>query len=221
MIIAVKGLIEWYTNLSPFWQKFAMGALIVVTALGPLLVLIGKFLIMLPALKAGIAIISGLFGAATLPILGVVAAIAAVALAAYLIYKNWDKIFDFMVGVWEGLKNIIASAVNWIKDFLSKWGVEVLAVIAPFIGIPLLIRKHWDTIKEFFTGIWNWLKSFFAKWGVEILAVLVPFIGIPLLIRKNSDTIKTFFAELWQTIGNKISCIRFWMNEIQQLSIPI
>lgn len=103
--------------------------------------------------------------------------IAAVAAAAFLIIKNWGPISEFFKNLWKDIKNVFAgigdffkgvwdsakSAFNtfweWLKGFMSKWGIEILAVLVPFIGIPLLIIKHWDDIKAGLQAAWDWIKN--------------------------------------------------------------
>ena len=44
--------------------------------------------------------------------------------------------------------------------------VGCLALIAPFIGVPLLIIRHWDSIRSFFVWLWDKVGSIFqAGWG--------------------------------------------------------
>lgn len=55
-------------------------------------------------------------------------AIVALAAAAGLIYENWEPIKDFFVGLWEGIKDTVGQAVEWIggkiralSDMLPEW----------------------------------------------------------------------------------------------------
>jgi phage-related protein len=48
---------------------------------------------------------------------------------------------------------------DWLKNFFAQWGPLILAVIAPFIGIPILIAQNWEQIKEFFSVLWNDIKT--------------------------------------------------------------
>lgn len=120
----------------------------------------------------------------------------------------WDWLKSFfgkwgteIVQAWDSFKNGIISLWDWVKNFFAKWGVEILAVIAPFIGIPLLIAKHWDTIKSFLVNLWN-----------SILSVVMPIINNFVSIAKQLFTnfvnntkgivtpIKDFFVNTWQNI---------------------
>lgn len=73
----------------------------------------------------------------------------------------WNGIAGFFSGLWTNIQNIFTTAVNAVSSFLQQWGPTILAVIAPVIGIPLLISQNWDTIVAFFQNLWNNVVSAF------------------------------------------------------------
>ena len=55
-------------------------------------------------------------------VLGIVAAVAAFAGIAYLIYDNWEPISEFFSGLWENLKTGFFAVVDWVKSgFTAAW----------------------------------------------------------------------------------------------------
>lgn len=116
--------------------------------------------------------------------------IASIILAlAVLIYENWDSISAFLSKVWNGIKSVAESVWNGIKDFFSnlidtvvgffkRWGTLILAVLLPFIGIPLLIIKNWDKIVSFFSGIINSVIGFFKELPGKVGSFLASLPGI-------------------------------------------
>lgn len=66
---------------------------------------------------------------------------AAIAGAAYLIYKNWEPIKTFFSGLWSGISAGIGDAVDWIISKLStltspiKWVMEKGAMIGSALGL--------------------------------------------------------------------------------------
>lgn len=101
--------------------------------------------------------------------------IASVVIAlAILIITHWDQISAFLSKVWKGIASVATSVWNGIKDFFSnlidsvvgffkKWGTLILAVLLPFIGIPLLIIQHWNQIVSFFGSLVGKIGSFLAS----------------------------------------------------------
>lgn len=109
--------------------------------------------------------------------LGIVAAIAG---AAYLIYKNWDGIVAYFRGLWEGvqaafergwLQGIVQALINfsparWILDGLNE-------LVATLTGLDMYsIGGQWidsllQGVKEGWTKLTGWLgKGFDAITGV-------------------------------------------------------
>lgn len=79
--------------------------------------------------------------------------------AGVALYQNWGSISTFFSTLWSNVKVVFTNFWNWIKGFLSQWGTVILAVVAPFIGLPLLIVQHWSEIKAGLESIWSKVKS--------------------------------------------------------------
>ena len=101
------------------------------------------------------------------PILVILAGVAALAVGAVLMVKHWEKIKTFFVNLWEGIKNIFKTAIDWVISNLdNKFVQAALVVIAPIVGIPLAIIKNWDAIKNFFVNLWEGIKNIFTA-GID------------------------------------------------------
>ena len=81
--------------------------------------------------------------------------VTGIAVAAYLIYRNWDRI-----------RAVFSAGWNWLKGMgprLLKLGVEIAANILPGGAAIKYIYENWETIKaEFNKGI-EWLKQLPAR----------------------------------------------------------
>lgn len=80
------------------------------------------------------------------PILLIIAAIAA---AAFLIYKYWDNIKVFFIKLWDNVKRIFSATWNWIKNMFLNYTPQGLII------------KHWAKIAALFSDIWNKVKAVF------------------------------------------------------------
>jgi TP901 family phage tail tape measure protein len=101
--------------------------------------------------------------------------IAAIALAAYLIYRNWDKIKVFFINLWAKVKEIFLATWEWVKNLFLKYH-------------PLgILINHWEQVKAFFVNlgstlfdaganviksIWEGMKSLAHK-PVELIQNIV------------------------------------------------
>jgi phage-related minor tail protein len=139
------------------------GALAVVAAVmvGPSVAAVGMFAIqlgmlaakfaavLLPALavatKAMIA-----FGVAMFanPIGLVIAGVAALAAAAYLIYKNWEPIKAFFADLWDGIVAKAKAAWEYLKGMIAKMG-GVIQILKNPIGAAKNALTSSDAPKSF------------------------------------------------------------------------
>lgn len=86
------------------------------------------------------------------PITWVVAGIAALVAAGIWLWKNWDKVGTFFVGLWGWIKSAFSSAFSWIIENVP-W----------LLGPVGLIIKHWTRIKDFFSGLWDTIREVFGQ----------------------------------------------------------
>jgi TP901 family phage tail tape measure protein len=77
------------------------------------------------------------------PLVWVVAAIAAVIAAIYLLWKNWDTVVAFFKRTWETIKAAFWAGVEAVKKIL--WDYH------PYV----LIYRHWDGIVQWFSNMWD------------------------------------------------------------------
>lgn len=146
----VNKLAEWvqkFADLDPATQKVITIAGILVAALGPVLIFIGKvatgigsIITLIPKLGAAFTFLTGPVGI----VIGILAALVA---AGVLVYKNWDKIKaaakklkEFVTGAFKAMKESVAKTFNDLKD----------AMLAPIRAARDAIKKIIEKIKSFF-----------------------------------------------------------------------
>lgn len=147
-------------------------------ALGPVLLTLGK--VALPLVAGGIKAITAALVANPIGI-----AVAAIAGAAYLIYRNWEPIKAFFVGMWQqvkeafsgGIAGVGALLLNWsplgilysmIQKALSALGIELPAKFSEF-GASLIqglisglmggITAVKDKITNIASSVSGWFKE--------------------------------------------------------------
>ena len=73
------------------------------------------------------------------PIGLIVAGIAALSGAAYMLIQYWEPISEFFGDLWQGVKDLTSGAVDWIVGKLE------------FLGKPMeMLGKAWDTVAGWF-----------------------------------------------------------------------
>lgn len=124
---AIRRLVEWFTALSPAAKKTIVIFAGIAAALGPIITLVGLFLLTLPAISAGFATLGAVSLAGLAPILAIVAAVAA---AAYLVIDNWEYVAAFFKGFGDGFMDSAGPALTKLVDKFKSAAV----VIAELFG---------------------------------------------------------------------------------------
>ncbi|AGC43254.1 phage tail tape measure protein TP901, core region [Myxococcus stipitatus DSM 14675] len=96
------------------------------------------------------------------PITWIVAGIALLAGAVYLIYRNWGPISEWFSELWVGIK--LVAAVAWIQ-FKSWLATNVAPIVAQLMG-------YWEPLEAFFVGLWDTIVAAFDSAMSKIAPVL-------------------------------------------------
>lgn len=127
----------------------------------------------------------------------VIAIIAAIAVAAFLIYKYWDKIKAFFKAVWEGVKKIFSVTWEWIKKMFLNYTPQGLII------------KHWAKIATFFSEMWSKVKAIFMAHVNFILGLGTTFYNAGKNIVKSIwEGIKSMAHKPIEAIKNMVGKIR-------------
>lgn len=171
-LIAAK-VSEWIARLRENWPEIKQGALDAWDAIKRIADMasgfvdavggIGNTLLIVAAVMVG-PLIAALVSAAgavwalgaailTTPVGWFMAAVAAIAGVAYLIYKNWEPITQWLSLLWNDPLQALNKAWDWYKETFS-WS-------------PLaLIAKNWEPIRDWFKGLWDDITGLFDR-GVK------------------------------------------------------
>lgn len=142
----VGKIAEWLGKLDPkvLTVIATIGGLVAVLA--PLLITIGKISTGIGAIIKVIGVIGpAITGLAAGPMLGIVAAIAAVVAIGVALYKNWDKIKAAAKSLGEAIK--------------TKWNNIKESVTGAVKGLKEAVAGAWDTIKTKTKNAWEVVKT--------------------------------------------------------------
>lgn len=159
VINKVQEWVDKFNSLDDGTKNIIVKIGLIAAAVGPLLVIGGKLITGIGMLLTFAPMISLAFSAINLPIVLIIAAIAALIAIGVALYKNWDTIKEKASAFWEGIKegfqktkedavnsfnamkDGIANAWDNIKNKASQtWENIKTAIVTP-------IEKAWNTVK--------------------------------------------------------------------------
>jgi hypothetical protein len=138
LLPTMQRLTEMAAKVATFFQKHPKILMAVV-------IVVGALALAVMAANAAMAIAAVVTAAWILPVLAVVAGIAALIAVGVLLWRNWDTIKAKAADVWEAIKKAASAVLDWLK---SNWDVILAILLGPFGLAILAIRRKWDTIKD-------------------------------------------------------------------------
>ncbi|MCO4641650.1 Phage tape measure [Streptococcus infantarius subsp. infantarius] len=204
----VTELAQKFKSLSPAQQDQIIKIALIVAAIGPLLVAIGKTL---KVLKTVITVVQFLLSPFGLVVVAIAAAVAAfiyfythsekfrttvnnaiksVIKAWNKLKEKWDNAKEWASGVWNGMKDTVSNAIERIKE-------------------------TWSGIKESFTNAWNGITEWFSNLWAGITEAPS---NAAEAIKNVWNSIKEWFSNLWDGIKETFS--NAWQT-IQSAVLPI
>lgn len=196
LVTGITSAVEWFTNLNPVIQKVILFIGGVIAVSGPLLIIIGKVIslvgtvmTLLPKLATLLTTVKTAFSALSAvmlanPIAIVIAAIAALVAAFLYLWNNCEAFRQFWINLWEKLKSVIQTALNFIqnngvKAFQNLWN-----------GIKNKVSGIKETIVSGFNSAVSFIKNLASSaytWGRDIIDGIVR--GIRSCIGKVKDAV--------------------------------
>lgn len=131
--------------------------------------------------KTALSALTGAFNPVTV-------VIAAVIAAGVLLYKNWDKIEEVALDVWESITDAISEAVKKIK--------EVFGAIVDWF------KKKYAAIKDVFANVGEW---FGKKFAAALKAVKEAFGSVTSWFKEKYKAVKEVFVNTKDWFGNKFA----------------
>ena len=117
------------------------------------------------------------------PVLLIIAALAALGVAAYVIYRNWNTI-------WKGMQAAAKAVWDWIK---ANWPLLLTIILGPIGLAAAQVVKHWSTIKAGAADVIRWFQT---TWATVTGYITAPFEAAWRVISAGFDTLVRTVAGL-------------------------
>ncbi|MCE3028580.1 phage tail tape measure protein [Salinicola sp. DM10] len=146
--------------------------------LGGILATVGLLASGIGAVLAPLTALSGVltllgFNPATLTILAIVAAVAALGVAAYQIYRHWGEISQWFSQRWQQVKDAFAGGIGSVMQLLANWsplGLIYQGIVATLDKLGIEVPASMSTLSDAIvnglksawkgiTELWNWFET--------------------------------------------------------------
>lgn len=132
----------------------------------------------------------------------IVATVTAIAVAAYLIYDNWETLKSWWSGLWDSLPGPLQSAIRLMT-----------VPIRTFVRAGQWLYDNWDTVATEFASLWD-------RFGAPVLAVLATivaplswFINAGVELMGGWKPVGDFFLGVWNGIKSVVGGTIKWISE--------
>ncbi|EGP5365880.1 phage tail tape measure protein [Enterococcus faecium] len=221
---AISGLVEKFVSAPESTQRLVVAIGAIAIAIGPVLYALGMLVKAFQTMKVGLGVLGkgiSLFkklgsaiGFLTSPVGLVIAAVALLVVGFIYLWNTSEDFRNFWIGLWEGIKSAVSSAVEWIQNawkstgewFNNLWksikeGADnVWTTIQEAPGKAAdWIKNKWTETKEFFSSIWDGIKEAASSAWEGIVNILAPYV---IAIKNVFQPMIDFFTNLWSQIGS-------------------
>ena len=225
----VKHISDWvvkFNNLDEGTKKTIVTIALIVAAIGPLLIIIGKIATGISALMKLLAILTPLIAGVSAPVLVVIAVIASLIAIGVALYKNWDEIALRWKECWKGISDATSQAVESAKTYVnglvdsSKEGINSLREDwkTGWSGIKNDFKEKWSGIKQDAQNGAASLKTHLGSvvdftrnnWKAIGLCMTNPFVGAFNLLYNHCGTFRNYMNGFIQGIKNLFNFVFNW-----------
>lgn len=228
---AIQGFTQWFSNLDPAFKQVIVVVGLVVAAIGPLLIIIGKISMGISSIINLVGLVGGAIGgfSATtlLPFIGVIGGVVAAIVAIIAIIQNWGAITEWFGNVFQSVADWGTQTWNSITNSWNTGIQNISNFLTSLINdISNKFSQAWNTITSFFSNILNGIVS----WGQNTInsisstcsniinSISNTFSNLPgMALEWGKDMIDGFVQGIQNTVGAVIDAIGGVANKIKRL----
>lgn len=213
VISLIKGLYKAFQILKPILPviiaslagyKLALLGIKAVNIVMGIMSFAKAFLTLIPAINGVRSAITLLNVAFSLNPIGIIIALITGLVAIFVVlWKKCDWFRNFWIGLWEGIKTVISTVINWIKE---NWKSLLLIMVNPFVGAFNLLYQKCDWFRNFVNKFVNGVKSLIRNAFNYVISIPSRIIEKwKNLIKGIKNIGSNLISGLWQGMKNKAS----------------
>lgn len=169
IVDGLRDMVKGFGDMSPATQKVVVTILAIVTAMGPLILIIGKMITSFGTIMTFAPKLVSLFNTVKTAITGlgavlslnpigaIVIAITGLIAGLVLLYNKCEWFRNGVNAIWNAIKTAFFTAWDAITNFFTVTIPNVLQTL------PTTINNIMENVKNFFVNGWNSIVEFFTK----------------------------------------------------------
>ena len=172
-------------------------------------VILGALLVAFTALTPVIAALAVSFGAlniSLLPVIGIIAGVAAAIAGIIAIVKNWGVITEWFGQLWQAVSQKLMELWNGLWSQVSAFFTNTWNAILqnPIVQLVVTtITSLWENAKNTLQGIWSGICDIAAgAWELLKNVILAPVLLLIDLVMGNFSQLASDAANIWNNIKN-------------------
>lgn len=213
---SIGSLVEKFVSAPRWVQTTILSLGLLAAAVGPILFGVGKLMKLFQTMKVGILALRAGFTAlntavtvvgggikalfavlAANPIILIIGAIIA-AVAAFIYFWNTSEEFrNFFIGMWEGIKEAVGIALEWIEDSWSNMVEGAKNAVES-------VKQAWSDTKQWFADLWQGIKDSAAAMWEGTKQVFNDAVDS---VVSAWNSVAGWFSDLWNGIKSVVSKI--------------
>ncbi|MGF2140163.1 phage tail tape measure protein [Enterococcus innesii] len=213
---SIGSLVEKFVSAPRWVQTTILSLGLLAAAVGPILFGVGKLMKLFQTMKVGILALRAGFTAlntavtvvgggikalfavlAANPIILIIGAIVA-AVAAFIYFWNTSEEFrNFFIGMWEGIKEAVGIALEWIEDSWSNMVEGAKNAVES-------VKQAWSDTKQWFADLWQGIKNSASDMWQGTKQAFSD--GVDSIV-SVWDGITQWFSDLWNGIKSTVTSI--------------
>src|SRR5690625_2422780 len=205
LIDVIKAVVGWFAGLSPVWQTVIIGAIGFATALGPILIVVGKLVVGIGGVIQAFGWLIKFLALLTNPIGLVITTIGLLVGAFTYLWKTNEGFRNFSITAWVAFK----TTAVWARETAPK---------PVFQGIGDTSVSRWENAIQptfgFFAVAWGWAVSAGSTASGFISTICAGIGAIAIWLWESAiQPVFGFFADAWSWIVDAANSA--WQNYLQ------
>lgn len=205
----------------------------IAAAIGPMLIGIGKVVIFTgkvmktgKKLIGGLNLLKGAFGLMNVKVLLIIAVIGALIGIGYAVYKNWDKIKAFFIGLGERFKEFGEKVKNAFLSIKNRCVSTVTSLIGKVKEFVERVKSNGGILGAVFQNIGNYVKGVKKTFGGIVTFIKGVFTGNwksawQGIVQTFSGIFSTLGSYVKAPINGVIGLINGAIDKINSLSFTV